>query len=53
MKRKILTYGGYFERFIQTLTKKELEKVEYVLSLLETEDRFTGKVYKIYSRWFV
>lgn len=43
MKRKILTYGGYFERFIQTLTEKEQEKVESVLSLLETEDRLPVK----------
>ena len=24
MRRKILTYGGYFERFISTLTEKNL-----------------------------
>ena len=46
MKRKILTYGGYFERFIQTLTEKELGKVDYVLSLLETEDRLPVKFIK-------
>lgn len=46
MKRKILTYGGYFERFIQTLTEKELAKIDYVLSLLETEDRLPVKFIK-------
>lgn len=39
MKRTILTYGGYFERFMMTLTLKEQRKVNYILSLLETEDR--------------
>lgn len=37
---------GYFERFIQTLTRKELEKVEYVLSLLETQDKLPVKFIK-------
>ncbi len=46
MQRRILTYGGYFERFIQTLTRKEIEKVEYVLSLLETEDKLPVKFIK-------
>ena len=27
MKRKIRTYGGYFESFMQQLTEKEQEKV--------------------------
>ena len=26
MKRKILTYGGYFEAFMDTLKEKEQEK---------------------------
>lgn len=39
MKRKIITYGGYFEAFIATLSEKELRKLDYVISLLETEDR--------------
>ncbi len=29
MKRKITTYGGYFERFISTLSTKELLKLNY------------------------
>ncbi len=44
MKRKIITYGGYFEAFIETLSEKELRKLDYVISLLETEDRLIHKV---------
>ncbi len=43
MKRRIKTYGGYFERFIATLSSKELLKLNYIISLLETEDRLPVK----------
>lgn len=46
MKRKIVTYGGYFERFISTLTEKELRKLDYIISLLESEDRLPVKFIK-------
>ncbi|NLI35648.1 MAG: type II toxin-antitoxin system RelE/ParE family toxin [Bacteroidales bacterium] len=46
MRRKILTYGGYFERFIATLTEKELRKLNYIISLLGTEDRLPIKFIK-------
>jgi phage-related protein len=46
MKRKIITYGGYFERFIETLLPKELEKLDYIISLLETSDRIPIKFIK-------
>ena len=46
MKRKIITYGGYFERFISTLTEKELRKLDYIISLLESEDRVPVKFIK-------
>ncbi|MBQ3613487.1 MAG: type II toxin-antitoxin system RelE/ParE family toxin [Bacteroidales bacterium] len=49
MKRTILTYGGYFERFMMTLTLKEQRKVNYILSLLETEDRLPVKFIKYLS----
>lgn len=39
MRRKIKTYGGYFERFIATLSTKELIKFNYIISLLETEEK--------------
>lgn len=39
MKRRILTYGGYFEAFMATLTEREQEKIQYGLLLLKTQDR--------------
>lgn len=47
MKRTILTYGGYFERFIATLDTKERRKVDYILSLMETTDRLPVKFIKL------
>ncbi|MCL2302767.1 MAG: type II toxin-antitoxin system RelE/ParE family toxin [Lentimicrobiaceae bacterium] len=47
MKRKIITYGGYFERFIEILTPPELLKLDYIISLLETEDRIPVKFIKL------
>ena len=46
MKRKIKTYGGFFERFIATLLPKELLKLNYIISLLETTDRMPTKFIK-------
>ena len=46
MKRRITTYGGYFERFIETLSSKELVKLNYIISLLETSDRMPVKFIK-------
>ena len=43
MKRKIKTYGGYFESFISTLSIKEKIKLDYIISLLETNDRVPAK----------
>ena len=40
------TYGGYFERFIVQLTVKERKKLDYLVSLLETEDRLPVKFIK-------
>ena len=47
MKRKIKTYGGYFESFMATLTEKEQEKVQYGLLLLKTQDRLPKKFVKL------
>ncbi|MDR0894232.1 MAG: type II toxin-antitoxin system RelE/ParE family toxin [Prevotellaceae bacterium] len=47
MKRTIITYGGYFERFIATLSTKELRKLNYIVSLLETEERLPTKFIKL------
>ena len=47
MKRKILTYGGYFDRFLETLNEKEQLKLFYIVSLLETQDRLPVKFIKL------
>lgn len=46
MKRTIKTYGGYFERFVATLSGRELAKLDYIISLLSTEDRMPVKFIK-------
>jgi phage-related protein len=46
MKRKIRTYGGYFESFMQTLSTKEQEKIQYGLLLLKTQGRLPKKFVK-------
>jgi phage-related protein len=46
VKRIISTYGSYFERFIATLSPKELVKLNYIISLLETQDRVPEKFIK-------
>lgn len=46
MKRKITTYGGYFERFLASLSGKEVVKLNYIISLLETEERMPVKFIK-------
>ena len=44
MKRKIRTYGGYFEAFMETLKEKEQE---YGLLLLKSQDRLPKKFVKL------
>ena len=46
MGRRKLTYGGYFERFIEKLTEKEREKVKYGLLLLKSQERIPTKFVK-------
>ena len=46
MNRRILTYGGYFERFIESLSYKEKQKVKYGLLLLKTLDKMPTKFVK-------
>jgi putative addiction module killer protein len=43
VKRKIKTYGGYFETFMDTLKEKEQEKIQYGLLLLKTQGRLSKK----------
>lgn len=40
-KRQIRTYGGYFEAFMETLTEKEKDKIQYGLLLLKTQTRLS------------
>ena len=44
--RKIRTYGGYFESFMERLSEKEQEKVQYGLLLLKTQGRLPKKFVK-------
>lgn len=46
MKRKIIAFKQYYHDFITSLNKKEVMKVKYVLSLLETYDRVPVKFIK-------
>ena len=46
VKRKIRTYGGYFESFMDTLSEREQEKVQYGLLLLKTLHRLPTKFVK-------
>ena len=45
-ERKIRTYGGYFERFMETLNEKDQEKIQYGLLLLKTQERLSTKFVK-------
>ncbi len=47
MKRKIKTYGGYFESFMKTLSEKEQEKIQYGLLLLKTQGRLPKKFVRL------
>ena len=46
MKRRIITFGRYFGEFMERLTVKEREKVDYGLVLLKTQDRLPAKFVK-------
>ena len=46
MKRKIITFGRYFGEFMECLSIKEREKVDYGLVLLKTQDRLPAKFVK-------
>ena len=46
MNRRILTYGGYFERFMERLSVKEQQKVKYGLLLLKTLEKIPTKFVK-------
>lgn len=44
--RKILTYGGYFEDFLETLSGDVVRKIDYVLVLLKSQERLPTKFVK-------
>ena len=46
MDRKIVTYGGYFERFMRGLTEKEQQKIKYGLLLLKLKDKISTRFVK-------
>ena len=46
MKRKIITFGRYLGEFMEGLSIKEREKVDYGLVLLKTQDRLPSKFFK-------
>jgi phage-related protein len=46
MTRKIRTYGGYFESFLETLTEKEQDKIQYGLLYLKKQERISKKFVK-------
>jgi len=46
MKRRIITFGRYFNEFMEGLTAKEREKVDYGMVLLKTQDRLPAKFVK-------
>jgi phage-related protein len=46
MKRKVIAYGSYYKEFLNTLSEKEILKLKYILSLLETNDRMPVKFIK-------
>lgn len=47
MRRRILTYGGYFEAFMRTLEERVQEKIHYGLLLLKTQDRLPRKFVRL------
>lgn len=47
MKRKIVAFGNYYREFMDSLNVKERQKVHYILSLLQTEDRLPVKFIKV------
>lgn len=46
MRREILTYGTYYDEFMQTLSIQERKKIHYILDLLITEDKVSTKFVK-------
>lgn len=46
MDRKILTFGGFFEAFYDSLDERVQKKFDYALEMLKTEKRLSVKFVK-------
>jgi len=46
MQREIFVYKNYFYDFINTLSEKVVDKIEYALTLLESQDKVSKKFVK-------
>lgn len=46
MTREIFVYKNYFYDFLESLSEKVVTKIEYALSLLETQDKVSKKFVK-------
>lgn len=46
MHREIFAYKNYFTDFLATLTEKEIDKIDYALALLESQDKVSKKFVK-------
>ena len=46
MKREIFVYKNYFYDFINSLSEKVVDKIEYALTLLESQDKVSKKFVK-------
>lgn len=46
MLRRIITFGGYFEEFMESLDKKTQEKIDYALGLLRIQHKVSKKFVK-------
>lgn len=44
--RRIRTYGGYFQAFMEMLDDKVRRKIDYALLLLKTQERLSAKFVK-------
>lgn len=53
MKRRIITFGRYFGEFMEGLTIKEREKVDYGLVLLKTQAVCRQSLSSIYVMGFM
>lgn len=46
MRREIFVYKSYFYDFINSLSEKVIDKIEYALTLLELQDKVSKKFVK-------